>query len=127
MKKIKNKPPKSVVKRKLQIEQNERGIVVNQEGLVGAGIVNVVFGTILTLVALRFIFRLLGANPDSAISSLVYNLSQPLVAPFVGLFSNQAQLETARFEVATLIALVVYGLIAGLLARMLVVNHRHHV
>ena len=91
----------------------------DQRGFIGAGIVNVVFGIILTLLALRLAFRLLGANPLNSFASFVYEFTQPLVAPFYGLFSIQTPLETARLELATIIALVVYALIGGVVATAL--------
>lgn len=100
---------------------------LNEKGFVAATIINLVFGIILTLLALRFVLRLLGANPANDFANFVYGLSQPLVAPFFGLFRYQAELSTRNFELATLIALVVYALIAGLLTRVLFVDRRHHV
>lgn len=99
----------------------------NEQGYFGvAAILNVVFGIILSLLALRFLFTLLGANPSNQFAGLVYNLSQPLVAPFFGLFNYQPQLEAAHLEVATIVALVVYGLVAGFLTRVLFAG-RHRV
>ncbi len=98
--------------------QNERGFFV-------ATIINVIFGIILTLLALRFVLRLLGANPANGFANFVYSLSQPLVAPFFGLFNSPLQLDIAGFELATLIALLVYGLVAGILAQVLFAGRRH--
>ena len=101
--------------------------VQNEKGYFAVGsIINVMFGIILSLLAIRFIFRLLGASPTNAFASLIYNLSQPLVSPFFGLFHYQAQLESTGFEVATLIALLVYGIIAGVITRLLY-RDRHRV
>lgn len=125
MKRVARKIPKIKQKRVSKLSQNNMGIVIDERGVVGAGIVNFVFGIILTVLALRFVLRLLGANGANAFVSTIYNFSQPLVAPFFGIFNYQAQLETARFEIATLIALLVYGIIAGILARVLFTN-RHH-
>lgn len=100
------------------ISDNITGLRHDERGFFAAGIINVVFGIILTLLALRFVLRLLGANPANGFASFVYDLSQPLVAPFFGLFRTQAELSTARFELATLIAILVYGLVAGILSRL---------
>jgi uncharacterized protein YggT (Ycf19 family) len=92
---------------------------LNQKGygLIG-GLVSLFFGVILAIVAFRFVFRLLGANPDNAIVSWIYAASQPLVAPFFGIFNLDMNLLTGRFEAATLVALVVYGVIASLITRL---------
>lgn len=110
-----------------RIQSITKTTALNEKGFVAATIINLVFGIILTLVALRFVLRLLGANPANDFASFVYNLSHPLVAPFFGLFRFQAELSTRNFELATLIALIVYALIAGLLSRVLFADRRHRV
>ncbi len=85
------------------------------EGLIG-GLINLFFGAIISIVALRFIFRLLGANADNSIVSWIYNASQPLVSPFFGIFNHDINVLTGRFEMETLLALIVYGVIASILA-----------
>lgn len=86
----------------------------NGYGLIG-GMVSLFFGLILSIVALRFLFRLLGANPSNSIVSWIYEASQPLVAPFFGIFNHDISLMTGRLELETLLALVVYGVIASLI------------
>ena len=70
------------------------------------------FSIIISIVALRFVFRLLGANGDNGIVSWIYAASHPLVAPFFGIFNHDVNVLTGRFELETLLALVVYGIIA---------------
>lgn len=82
-------------------------------GLIG-GIVSLFFSIILGIVALRFLFRLLGANPANGIVSWIYDASQPLVSPFFGIFNRDINVLTGRFELETLLALVVYGIIASI-------------
>ena len=111
----------------LQARPKKSKLVADQRGFVLAGIINMVFGIILSLLALRFVFMLFGANAENSFVTLVYGLSQPLVNPFYGLFNMQPQLEqqTANLEIATLIALIVYGLIASILSRAST-SHRYH-
>lgn len=88
----------------------------DQRGLFGiAYIINLLIGLLLTLLGLRFIFRLFGANPNNEIASFVYSTSQPFVEPFFGLFSYQPDLGIGRFEFETLIAIIVYGLLASVI------------
>ena len=76
-----------------------------------------VLGVIEVIMGLRFVFRLLGANPDSAFVRALYNLSLVFVAPFNGIFNDQTLGNTSVFEVSTLIAMLIYALIAwGLVA-----------
>lgn len=91
-------------------------VLSDQRGLFGiAYIINLLIGLLLTLLGLRFIFRLFGANPNNAIASFVYETSQPFVEPFFGLFSYQPDLGIGRFEFETLIAIIVYGLLASVI------------
>jgi uncharacterized protein YggT (Ycf19 family) len=86
-------------------------------------LLSAILGIIEVLVGLRFVFRLFGANPDNAIVNAVYNWSTPFVAPFAGIFGQSATVTntglttTGVFDWTALIALVVYGLIAAVLAR----------
>ena len=80
------------------------------------GIISLLAGLLLTVLALRFVFRLLGANPANGFVNWVYDVSHPFVAPFFGIFHQDAvNLATGTFEIATLVALLVYGLIASIL------------
>ncbi|MBL8159537.1 YggT family protein [Candidatus Saccharibacteria bacterium] len=88
------------------------------------GIVYAIFGVIEAIVALRFVFLLLGANPESAFVNLIYSLSSPLMAPFAGIFGSASTVPTGAvvqsvIDWAALVALLIYGLIAGVVARFL--------
>ncbi|MDQ6659774.1 MAG: YggT family protein, partial [Chloroflexota bacterium] len=63
------------------------------------------------ILVLRLIFRLLGANTDNGFISFLYGLSHFFVVPFNGIFNDQA-LGHSVFELSTLIAMLVYALIA---------------
>jgi uncharacterized protein YggT (Ycf19 family) len=76
-----------------------------------------VFGIVEALIAIRFVLRLLGANPNADFARLVDGVTAPLVAPFVGLFGTP-QLGGSVFEPQALVALVVYLLLAWVLARL---------
>lgn len=78
------------------------------------------------VIGLRFVLRLLGANPDAAFVRWIYDVSTPLVAPFAGIFgqdamiiANKGVVITSAFDWTALIALVVYGIIIGLVGRLL--------
>lgn len=70
------------------------------------------FGALEVILALRFLFRLLGANQGNAFVMALYHLSQPFVAPFHGIFSDLVLTQNSIFEVSTLIAMAIYALIA---------------
>jgi uncharacterized protein YggT (Ycf19 family) len=75
-------------------------------------------------IAARFIGLLLGASTESAFVSFVYGVSAPLVAPFEGIFGTPAA-GAHVFEVACLVAIVVYTLLAaGLVALLRIISGR---
>jgi len=76
-----------------------------------------IVGLIEALLAIRFVLKALGANPDAGFAQLIYSLTAPLVAPFVGSFGTPQAASGAVLEVHTLIALVIYALVAWLLVR----------
>jgi hypothetical protein len=68
-------------------------------------------GVLEIILVLRFLFRLLGANQDNSFILFLYNLSHIFVTSFNGIFNDQI-LGTGIFELSTLIAMLVYALIA---------------
>ncbi|HEX7259673.1 MAG TPA: YggT family protein [Candidatus Saccharimonadia bacterium] len=74
------------------------------------------------LLAFRLIFKLLGANPASGFVTFIYSVTEPFVAPFYGIFGQVTTTgaETvAVFEPATLIAMLIYALVAWLVVRLI--------
>ncbi len=74
-------------------------------------VVYFVLGVVEVILLLRLIFRLLGANESSDFVMFLYNLSHIFVGPFNGIFNDQA-LGRSVFEISTLVAMIVYALIA---------------
>lgn len=81
-------------------------------------------GVILVVLAFRFVFALLGANPANGFADFVYDISYPLVAPFFGLFSYDYQYGISKFETYTLVAMMVYSVIAWGLTALINLNRR---
>ncbi|HJQ08749.1 MAG TPA: hypothetical protein VJ836_04695 [Candidatus Saccharimonadales bacterium] len=93
-----------------------------------AAIVYILVGFIEILVGFRFLFKLLGANPASALVGWVYDLSGPLVAPFAGIFGQNAATVPGTgsvFEWTTLIALLFYGFIGAIVIGLISRTHHH--
>ena len=76
-----------------------------------------VFGLIEALLLIRFVLKALGANAEAGFAQFIYGMTGPLVAPFLGLFGTPQAASGATLELHTLIALVIYALVAWLLAR----------
>jgi uncharacterized protein YggT (Ycf19 family) len=87
---------------------------------VAANVIWLVYGIVAGLHVIRFLLSLLGANSANAFANFVYTVTNPFVSPFRSLFSVDTTVGngTGRFEIETLVALLVYGLIAWVLARM---------
>lgn len=87
-------------------------------------IIWLIIGTLMGLLALRFLLRLLGANPNNGFADFIYSISQPFAAPFFGLFNYTADLGQGRFEFETLVAILVYALLGWLLSKIVTVGKR---
>ena len=76
-------------------------------------IVGLIFGILIGLILLRFVLLLLGANSDNGIVDAIYGLSEPLVAPFRGIFSLETFRPTGNsvVDIAALVAIVGWLLI----------------
>jgi hypothetical protein len=70
-----------------------------------------ILGVIEVLLAFRIILKMLGANPSSGFTNLIYGLSNPLALPFRGIFQTQV-IEGSVFEWSTIIAGLVYAVVA---------------
>jgi YGGT family len=77
-----------------------------------------IFGLIEVLLLIRFVLKALAANAEVGFAQLVYAVTGPLVAPFLGLFGAAPTVVGAALEPYTLLALVVYAAVGWLLARV---------
>jgi len=82
-------------------------------------IVYLIYGILAGLLLIRFTLSLFGANRLNAFADLIYSVTDPLVAPFRGLFNIDATYGVSRFDVESLIAIIVYGLIAWVITKAL--------
>jgi hypothetical protein len=80
-------------------------------------LVYMIFGLIEGLIAIRFVLKALGANASAGFAQFIYGITAPLVAPFYGLFGNPAS-QGAVLEVHSIVALIVYALVAWLIVRL---------
>jgi hypothetical protein len=73
------------------------------------------FGVLEILLAFRLILKLMGASLSSAFVGSIYGLSGIFIAPFEGIFRRgftQGIETTSVLEPATLVAIIVYAVIA---------------
>ena len=75
-------------------------------------------GIIEILLGLRFVLKLIAANPNSGFAAFIYGLSGVFMAPFSGLTASPAA-GGMVLEVPTLIAMAVYALFFWIVVRLL--------
>lgn len=83
-----------------------------------------VVGLINIIVAIRFVLLLLGANREAGFTDLIYSLSAPFVSPFVGIFGEPTYGRVV-FEVSSLLAIIIYTLIAWGIVKLLTIARPH--
>lgn len=74
-------------------------------------IIWLILAVIETLLGFRMVLKALGANPLSGFTNLVYGLSDPFALPFRGILPMNST-GVSTFEWSTIIAAIVYALIA---------------
>lgn len=87
----------------------------SSEGSMPKRIVIVLFSLIEIILGFRFVFKLMGANPSNVFVKGLYDVTQFFVGIFEGIFAKITVSDAATkavFEPATLIAIIVIGLIA---------------
>lgn len=82
-------------------------------------LINLVFGLAEAFLGLRFILRLLGANPEADFVSWLYAMSDPLLDPFRGIFPTVVEGQFI-IEFSTLFAILIYALVAWLLTQLVI-------
>lgn len=107
-------------------EPVEGDVVASNENINYASrIIWFVTGVLMLLLGFRFILSLLGANTTNGFAQFIYNTSHPFVAPFFSLFSyNNIQYGVSRFEIYTLVAMLVYFALAWILNSLVNIGRR---
>jgi len=80
-----------------------------------------IVGLMVALIAIRFVLLATGANETAGLAQLVYGVTGWMVAPFATLFGGftyPGAEQTAVFEPASLVAIVVYVLLGFVLTRV---------
>ena len=87
----------------------------------GTQIVWYILGIIEVLLGLRFVLKLLGANPLAIFTDIIYSITSMFVSPFVSVFRTSYPAGTA-FEWTTLLAMFIYYLIAYGIIKLLLMG-----
>ncbi len=76
------------------------------------------------LLGFRLLLKLAGANPASGFVKFIYGFTQGLILPFLGIFrpaTTQGVETTAVFEPATLMAMIVYTVVAWIFIQVVII------
>lgn len=87
----------------------------------GIQIVWYILGILQTLLIVRFLLRLFGANPVADFTNFIYTLSAPFVSPFINVFPATV-IDEGAVEWGTILAMLVYGLIAAGIVKLLAMS-----
>jgi hypothetical protein len=89
-------------------------------------VIGLLFGILIGLIVLRVILLALGANEGNALVDGIYGISEPLVAPFRGVFSLDEVRPTgvSVIDIAALVAIVGWSLIALVIMAILRIPDR---
>jgi hypothetical protein len=87
----------------------------------GTQIVWYLLSVIEALLFFRFLLKLIGANPVADFTRFIYTLSYPFAGPFLYVV-HATQVESTTFEWTTLLAMLVYWIIAWGIVRLIVMG-----
>jgi hypothetical protein len=76
------------------------------------------FGILNGTIGLRFLLKLMAANPQNPFASLIYFITQPFLWMFQGL-TRTPSFEGIEIEFFSLIAIVVYGLLGWIIVQLI--------
>ena len=87
----------------------------------GIRIIWYLLGLLEALLAIRFLLKLMQANPLAGFTSFVYSITGLFTAPFEAVFSN-LRAQGSVIEWTTILAMLVYWLIAMAVVKLFVIG-----
>jgi hypothetical protein len=82
------------------------------------GLIQIAFGVLEGLIGLRFMLKLMAANPANPFASLIYFVTTPFLWMFQGL-TRTPSFEGIEIEFFSLVAMVVYALIGWIIIQLM--------
>lgn len=82
------------------------------------GLIQLAFGVLNGFIGLRFLLKLMAANPANPFASLVYFVTTPFLWMFQGL-TRTPSFEGIEIEFFSLVAIVVYSLIGWIIIQLM--------
>jgi len=92
-------------------------------------VVDTLFGILELLLIIRILLLALGANSGNALVDGVYNITDPFVAPFIGVFNinHVHPVGSSVIDVAAIVAMVGYAILALIIDAILRIADRRAV
>lgn len=81
-------------------------------------IVWLLFGILNGLIAIRFLLRLVGANPNNGFAEFISRITRPFMLPFITLTATPSA-GPMVVDIPALIAIVVYSLLAWVIVKLI--------
>ncbi len=116
-----------IVKETIATDDDERVVATDDVPavIVAVRVIYYVFGVIAVLLALRVLLLLLAANQGNGFVDFIYGLAGFFAAPFYGIFNYEPSYGQSTFEISSVVAIIVYLLIAMGLAKLVTLGSRH--
>jgi hypothetical protein len=92
-------------------------------------VIDTLFGILELLLIVRILLLALGANSGNALVDTIYNITDPFVAPFIGVFNinHVHPVGSSVIDVAAIVALVGYAILAIIIDAILRIADRRAV
>jgi len=100
-----------------EVSQDKAGGRENEIGRIN-GIIWLLLGVLEVIIGMRVVLKLLAANPDNGFANFIYRVARVFVWPFFGLVAEPTSTSGSVLEVGSIIAMVVYLLIAWGITRL---------
>jgi len=75
-------------------------------------------GLLVGLIGIRFVLKLLAANPGAGFAQFIYSVTDLFMAPFAGLTATPSAAGVV-LELPALVAMIVYALLGWLIVRLI--------
>jgi uncharacterized protein YggT (Ycf19 family) len=102
---------------------NDAAYAPSWRGWRASQIIYTIGGIVEALLIIRIVLEALAANPNAGFTSFMYNITNPLVSPFQGVFATP-QSHGSVLDVAAILAIIVYALLTWGVARLLELAQR---
>lgn len=99
--------------RRREAAQERRQTLIRVSQIIWLGL-----GVLEALIGIRFLLKLIAANPEAGFAQFVYTITAVFLVPFAGLTATPSA-GGAVLEIPSLIAMLVYGLAAWGLVRLI--------